>query len=413
MPEFRHTRLPNGLDVIGEINPDALSVGIGYFVKTGARDETAELSGCTHFLEHMMFKGTGRRTTFDINREFDEIGADPNAYTSNEATVYYGTVLPEFLPRAVDLLSDMMRPALRQKDFDDEKQVILNEIAMYLDQPDFDVFDRAMTAYFGDHPLGQSVLGTRESITALTRDQMMEYFRRRYSAGNITVAAAGNFDFDLLVEEVRRTAGHWEAGTPPRARPAARGTGRTIALARDPAKVSREHVAMLCSGPADQDPLRFAADILAAVIGDRTGSRLYWALVDRGVVEDASMGHRGFDGTGVFEIYVNADPDNVGEALSTVRRILDDVQERGVTTAELELAKTKHASSEVIAGETPRGRLFPCGGNWMYRGEYRSVADDLAAIRAVTLDDIRTVLDRRPFDDLTTVALGPLEKLPG
>jgi len=409
MPNFRHTRLPNGLTILGEMLPEALSVAVGCFVRTGSRDEEPEIAGCTHFLEHMMFKGTARRTSFDINREFDEIGANNNAYTSQESTVYHATLLPEHLDRAVDLLADMMRPALRVEDFDMEKQVILNEIAMYLDQPDFDVFDKAQAAHFGDHPLGRSVLGTRETVGALTRDQMLAYFRRRYAAGNIIFACTGAFEFERLVEMVDRACGSWEPGECGRDLTAAVPIARTQVLHRDPRKVSREHVAMLCPAPSEQDPLRVAADLLTTVIGDRTGSRFHWALVDKGLVEDASMSYRGMDNAGVFDVYVNAAPEAVKPALATVRSILADVQRDGVTDAELEQAKIKHASSMVIGSERPRGRLFPLGADWMYRKEYRTVEQDLDAIRAVTGNDLRTVLDRRPFDSLTTVALGPLE----
>jgi predicted Zn-dependent peptidase len=164
---------------------------------------------------------------------------------------------------------------------------------------------------------------------------------------------------------------------------------------------------MLCDGPSDQDPRRFAADVLCTILGDRTGSRFYWALVDKGLVEDASMGHSGMDGAGMYQVYVNAAPENADDALGTVRKILDEVQDKGVTAAELEQAKVKHAAAEVISAETPRGRLFPLGGNWLSRREYRSVGDDLSAIRAVTLDDVRALLSERPFDRMTTVTIGP------
>ena len=156
---FQKTTLDNGLTIIGEHNPEAQSFAAGYFVKTGSRDETQEVAGVSHFLEHMMFKGTPRRSPADINREFDELGANYNAYTSDERTVYYGAVLPERGPKLLDLLSDMMRPALRQEDFDLEKNVILEEIAMYEDRPSFKVFEEGNEHFYNGHPLGQ--LGPR------------------------------------------------------------------------------------------------------------------------------------------------------------------------------------------------------------------------------------------------------------
>src|SRR5919199_5129534 len=176
-----HTQvLDNGLRIIGETTPSARSVAIGFFVRTGSRDETPEVSGVTHFLEHMVFKGTPRRSAFEVNRDFDRIGADYNAYTSEENPVFHAAVLPEYLPQAVDILADILRPSLRGDDFDLEKNVIIEEIGMYDDQPMWSAYDHAKRVYFADHPLGNTILGTPESIRALTRDQMDEYFRRRY-----------------------------------------------------------------------------------------------------------------------------------------------------------------------------------------------------------------------------------------
>ena len=162
---FQKHTLPNGLTVLAEVAPEAHTAAVGFFVKAGARDETGELMGVSHFLEHMMFKGTARRTADDVNREFDEIGADYNAFTSHEQTVYYAHVLPEFLPRAVDLLGDMLRPALRTDDFDMEKNVILEEIGMYDDRPEWVLQDRLLEEYFRGHPLGYRVLRTRASTS--------------------------------------------------------------------------------------------------------------------------------------------------------------------------------------------------------------------------------------------------------
>src|SRR4051794_38277946 len=175
MPFHSHT-LPNGMQVIGETSPSARSAALGFFVRTGARDETEDVSGVTHFLEHMVFKGTPHRTALDVNRDFDRIGAHYNAFTSEENTVFYASILPEYLPQAVDILADILRPSLRTEDFEMEKKVIIEEIGMYDDQPTWSAYDHAKKCYFDVHPLGNSILGTAESITALTRDQMHSYF---------------------------------------------------------------------------------------------------------------------------------------------------------------------------------------------------------------------------------------------
>src|SRR5438477_1989697 len=197
---FHSQVLANGLQVIGETSPSARSVALGFFVRTGARDETPEVSGVSHFLEHMVFKGTPRRSALDVNRDFDRIGAHYNAFTSEENTVFHAAVLPEYLPQAVDILADILRPSLRGDDFDMEKNVIIEEIGMYDDQPMWCAYDNAKKAFFADHPLGNSILGTKESITALTRDQMQAYYDRRYVAANITVAVAGNFAWEDAIK---------------------------------------------------------------------------------------------------------------------------------------------------------------------------------------------------------------------
>src|SRR5215213_3827292 len=198
MPFHSH-RLPNGLQLIGETSPSARSAALGFFVRTGSRDESPDVSGVSHFLEHMMFKGTPRRTALDVNLDFDRIGASYNAYTSEENTVFYAAVLPEYLPRAVDILADILRPSLRDEDFDVEKKVIIEEIGMYEDQPMWCAYDLAKKAFFQNHPLGHRVLGTDGSVGGLAREQMQAYYDRRYVAPNITLAVAGNFDWPAVV----------------------------------------------------------------------------------------------------------------------------------------------------------------------------------------------------------------------
>jgi predicted Zn-dependent peptidase len=188
---FQKAVLDNGLTVVGEVDPAAHTAAVGFFVKTGARDEDGAAMGVSHFLEHMMFKGSEGRTAEAVDLDFDRIGAEHNAFTTSEVTAFYASCLPEHLPRAEEILSDIMRPALRPDDFDDEKPVILEEIAMYRDQPFWVLYERAMEEYYRTHPLSHRVLGTAETVSALTRDQMAAYLADRYSADNTVVALAG------------------------------------------------------------------------------------------------------------------------------------------------------------------------------------------------------------------------------
>src|SRR5207249_5822134 len=211
MPFHTH-RLPNGLQIIAETSPSARSMALGFCVRTGSRDESADVSGVTHFLEHMVFKGTPRRSALDVNPDFDRIGAHYTAFTSEENTVFYAAILPEYLPEAVDILADILRASLRTDDFDMEKHVIIEEIGMYEDQPMWSAYDAAKRAHFAGHPLANSVLGTVKSIKTLKRDQMHAYFKRRYVAPNITVVAAGRFPWKRLVALVNQHCGGWEKG---------------------------------------------------------------------------------------------------------------------------------------------------------------------------------------------------------
>ena len=413
MPFHQHT-LPNGLQVLGEINPSALSAAVCFWVRTGARDETPEVSGVSHFLEHMVFKGTERRDAFAVNRDFSRIGADNNAFTSEESTVFHATVLPEFLPDAVDVLADILRPSLRTDDFDTEKKVILDEIARYEVQPAWATYDRARKTYFGPHPLGNSVLGSDASITALKRDQMEAYFRRRYVAPNIHVVAAGNFDWKQFVSLVEKHCGDWPKGEAGRSEVReTKGTGGLHVVEKPREKVSQEYVMLISPAPAADSPLRYAATVLATVVGDYTGSRLYWALVDPGLADEAGMGSDECQGAGAYFTSFNCSPDRAEECYAVVRQVLEEVQRDGITPEELQQAKTKIASREVRGGERTHRRLITVGRDWTYLKQYRTVDDELASWDAVSPAMVRELLDRYPLTKYTALAYGPLGKLAG
>jgi predicted Zn-dependent peptidase len=408
--EFLRQTLANGLEIVAECNSQAHSTAVGFFVGTGARDETDEVAGVSHFLEHMMFKGTSSRSAEDVNREFDEMGAHYNAFTSEESTVYYAAVLPEHQDRAVGLLGDILRPALRNEDFDTEKQVILEEIQMYLDQPPYGADDRVRALHFAGHPLGRSVLGTQDSIRQLPVQAMRAYFERRYAPGNVSLVGAGRIDFPQLVAEAERICGHWPAVTAGRETPPARPRGAFESLQRETS--TQQYVLQLANAPGATDDDRYAAKVLATVLGDDTGSRLFWALIDPGLAEQASLGHYDYQGAGMFLTWLSGEPDNAAANLQRIADLYRQVERDGVTQAELDQAKNKINSRVVLGSERPRGRLFAVGGHWMQRRCYRSVSDDLAAVDRVTCDDLAAVLRKYPLSASTTVTIGPLENVP-
>jgi predicted Zn-dependent peptidase len=401
---FHHHQLANGLDVIAEENPDSHSMAAGLFVKAGARDEEPKLNGVSHFLEHMMFKGSDRYTWEDVNRIFDEIGARYNAFTTEELTAYYANVLPEFTERAVEHLAQLLRPALRESDFSTEKKVILEEIAMYLDDPGHRLYEALMAAHFGSHPLSRSVLGTSESVGRLSRDEMAGYFRTHYGPGTMVLSVTGRLDFAETVRLAEKYFGSWE---PVKARRVQ--TAPTLSAKRKSltdAKLNRHYTMAMMPGPSAQDERRFASRVLSEVVGDVDGSRFYWALVDNAIAEDADFGFYPHDGCGSFYIGLTTEPDRAEKALTIARAELEKVK-TDINDAEVQRAKNKIASNLVLQGEIPVGRMRSIGAQWIYNGDYRSLEQDMATLEAVSTESLRQLMREFPFDPMTIVTLGP------
>lgn len=406
-----HHQFDNGLTVIGEYSESALTLAAGFFVRTGSRDETSENNGVSHFLEHMMFKGTKNRSAEDVNREFDEMGANYNAFTSEEATVYYGNVLPHFQEKLLDLLSDMMRPALRDEDFDMEKNVILEEIAMYLDQPQFVIYELARTTYYRDHPLGASIIGTTEGIKQLTREQMHEYFLQRYAANNLVLVLTGKYDWEAMIEQVGKLSAEWNTAPTPRDLKAHLPLPQMQVETTD--RFNRAHLMLMAPGFSAQDKRRLAAAVACEAIGAETGSRLYWEVVHPGLAEVAEIGHDASDGDGVYYGYILCDPDNVSEVLMALRHVVRRASDDGLTSEEIERAKRRITSRLVLGAETPMGRLRAVGFDWLYRQEQKTLPELLETLEEISLEDVNAVLALHPFERATTVALGPMERIGG
>jgi predicted Zn-dependent peptidase len=408
--QFRNHTLDNGLEIVAECNEQAYSASYAYFVRTGSRDETDEISGVSHFLEHMVFKGTPTRTSVDVNRRLDEISSNSNAYTNEEQTVYYATVLPETQADIVELLSDIMRPSLRQDDFDTEKQVILEEIAKYEDQPPYGAHEKCMAAHYGLHPLGRSVLGTTASVSELTRDQMMAYFLRRYSPKNIVLAAAGNVDFPALIAAAEKHCGSWESFEAPRdllIPPANQG----FKVVHKPLAV-QQYVVQAANAPAAADEDRYAARLLAMILGDDSGSRLFWELIDTGLAEYAAIGAYEFQGAGLYMTSLCCAPEQTAENLQRLTELVREIEAGGVTEEELAQVKNKVCAHIVLQSERPASRLSSVGNGWVQRRQYRTVRQTVDAYRAVTVDGIAAVMKKYPLSLNTTIAIGPLTELP-
>jgi len=360
--------------------------------------------GVSHFLEHMMFKGSERRGAEQVNRDFDELGASHNAFTTNELTAYHAHVLPDRAGPVLEVLADMLRPALRTEDFTEEKAVILEEIAMYADQPFWVGYESMMERLYADHPLGHRVLGTKETVGALTRDQMAAYFAARYSADNTVLVAAGNIDFDQLVRDARALCGHWTAAAPTRAHTPWT-PGRAEATVTLP-NTARAYVILAMPAPAIQDDLRYAAGILMHVLGGGDGSRLHWALVETGIAEEASATYDGHDGTGDSTLFAVCDPEKVGEIESILRRELDALV-ASMTEDDLLRARSRIATGAAAAAERPNGRMFRLGTLWSYAAPYIPLEDEVDRIGRVTLEEIRACCARFPLVPTVKVVVAP------
>lgn len=401
---FQHRTLYNGLTLLTEPNAAAHSFAAGLFVRAGSRDEPARLNGVSHFLEHMLFKGSERHDAIEMNRIFDEMGARYNAFTTQEMTAYYGQVVPQFADRLLGHLRELFAPSIRPGDFDMEKKVILEEIAMYNDEPGQRVYERAMEQHFEGHSLGLSVIGTRDVIAPMRRDDMAAYFAEKYNPRNVVLAAAGRFEFDWLVDRARSLFGNWAGPTVAREYADPTPAGRRVDLTD--AKLNRAYVMALMPGPTAQDETRFAARVLADVLGESEGSRLYWALVDNALCEDADFGFYPHDRAGSFYLSLQCDGDRVDEALDIARTEMARVRV-DLTDDEVTRARNKLASSLTLGGESPAGRMRAIGSEWLYTGAYRSVEDDLATLARIDRPAVLAMLDRYAFDPMTIVTLSP------
>ncbi len=403
---FKKAILDTGMTIIAETDPQAHSAAAGFFVKAGARDEATELMGVSHYLEHMMFKGTEDLSAEAINQGFDNLGASNNAYTSREMTCFYAHVIPENISPATELLSKMMRPALRNDDFDTEKNVILEEIAMYQDNPFWKLYEESTARHYGVHTLSHRVLGTKESVSNLTRDQMAGYFNERYAADKTVVALAGNLDFDESVAQIDALCKGWQRSVGQRdiSVPAVSPSEFTM---KDE-QVNRGYLIGIAQAPATNDDQRYAAALLAQILGGVDNSKLHWALIETGIAEEAQAGYDGLDGTGDYYVYASGDPEKLDEIWDVILKEIRSLKDT-ITEKDLSGLRSKMATAATIGSERPGDRMQRLGRLWTMTGEYLPLEDELAKIEAVTIDDLLAVNDAYPFDRCTLGRLLPGE----
>ncbi|MGA0172412.1 MAG: M16 family metallopeptidase [Phycisphaerales bacterium] len=402
--QYHRDVLPNGLTLLAETDPSAATAAVGFFVRTGTRDERPEEMGVSHFLEHMVFKGSDRRGPVETSEELDDLGLDHNAFTSHEMTVYYASGLPESILQGAEVLADILRPALREADFEEERGVILEEIAMYADQPYWVLMEEAGERYFRNHPLGFRVLGTTETISKLPVEAMRRYFALRYASDSVAVAAAGNVDFAEFRERVAATCSSWTPSGVKREHPALAPGSGDFTLRRP--ELAAAYGVMQMPAVDLLDPRRYEASLVAQILGDSEGSRLFWSLVETGLAEQADASFDPRDGVGEMSVHWVCDPEAHEEVEAVVRRELAAFSE-SLTDEDLVRSRAKVATSVTLAGERPSGRMHRLGANWTVGREYSTLEEELARIERVTLRSLHEYLEAFPLVPRMTGRLLP------
>lgn len=403
---YAHTLL-NGLQMLGQSMPDVESAAAIFWVNTGTRDESPQQMGVSHFLEHMAFKRTEHYTSQQIDRLFEQMGADHNAATSREMTFYWARVLRESVQPALEILAELTHPLLDKDDFDQERSVILEEIARSEDQPIHVLFTKFLHDYFGDHQLALEILGTPETINALTVEEMHDYWTQRYGTKNIIFAIAGTFDWEAVVRTVEELSRNWEPGETGRSlQPAVFRPGLHVEKRE---QFAQEQIAIAVPSVDRNDPRYYAAAVLATILGDDRGSRLYWSVYQTGLAETVSAEAMEFEDNGILFVHLATEPKLAAEAVRVVREQIAQIQTFDIQPDELQRAKTKLKTSVIIGGESTNDRVMGLINSWLTVGRLETLEEMSDKIEAVTLDDIRRLLEDFPLgpNQLIT-AVGPL-----
>jgi predicted Zn-dependent peptidase len=403
---FVERTLNNGLRICLEPFDHVDSAACGFMVLTGSRDEDPEREGVSHFLEHMCFKGTATSTWEQINQRFDRLGSRYNAFTSQEKTMYYGWVPEENLLPQIDLLAEMMRSTMPPEEFDTEKKVILEEIAMYRDSLYSCMFDLASKELFPGSPLALSVLGTEDTIGPLTREQMLDYHTARYGPDNMVFVGSGRLDPDLVCRHLEQLTRDWK--------PTAGGREQdTPQMQRGVAKQQNEkfnqQALMLCypapSGAAN-DPRALA---LPRIVGG-DNSRIFWNVIQAGVCPDAGMFYMGYGDTGVFVLYALCEPAGAQGALDAIREQAQQISAGGAEPGEVARVCNTMRTSTARDGDSPMRRLLQLAGDIQLLGRPLTLGEHLAEIERLKTDDIGELLREYPITgEGLLVSVGPAD----
>jgi predicted Zn-dependent peptidase len=413
----RRTSLPNGLRIITEVIPTTRSAAIGVWVNVGSRDETAAMSGASHFLEHLLFKGTHKRTALQISAGIEAVGGETNAFTTKEYTCYYARVLDADLPLAVDVLCDAVADSvLDPADVETERGVILEEIAMHDDEPGDEVHDVFTEAVFGTHPLGRLISGTTETISPMTRNQINGFYRRRYTPARIVIAAAGNLDHATVVRLVRKAL----AGTPldtSAGAPAEQRAGdkrvrispaHTVVQNRD---TEQAHIVLGGAGIGRHDERRFTLGVLNNVLGGGMSSRLFQEIREkRGLAYSVYSYGSQYAEAGLFGVYAGCAPGKVEEVLDLIRAELARIASDGVTAEEIARGKGMVKGSYVLGLEDTGSRMSRLAKSELLYGDLMSVDELLTRVDRVTLDEVNGLATDLLAKPMSLAVVGPFDE---
>ncbi|WP_027090817.1 M16 family metallopeptidase [Cohnella thermotolerans] len=401
--------LKNGLRVVIESIPTSRSVSFGIWVKTGSRYETPENNGISHFIEHMLFKGTKRHSAKEIADRFDGIGGNVNAFTSKEYTCYYAKVLDQHLPIAVDVLSDMFFESLfAEEELAKEKNVILEEIAMYEDTPDDTVHDLASRAAMGDHPLAYSILGTAERLNAMGPDDLRKYMSERYSVANTVVSLAGNVGEEVL-ELLEKHFGRFDV------------TGNDMRLTaptfRSGAKFHKKkteqnHLCLTFPGCSIDDPNMYAMILLNNTIGGGMSSRLFQEIREkRGLAYSVYSYHTSYADSGLFTVYAGTAPKQTQDVYDLTLEMLAEIRDKGLTEAEIQRGKEQLKGNLILSLESTSSRMNRLGKNELMLGRHFTLDEMLERIDSVRMEDVNEMIDRIMKEPCAIAVVGSHEKV--
>ena len=409
----RRTVLPGGLRIITEFVPGVRSVAFGIWVGVGSRDETPAQMGSAHYLEHLLFKGTNRRSALDISAAIEAVGGELNAYTTKEYTTYYARVLDVDLPLAIDVVSDVVTDALiRPEDVDVERDVILEEIAMHDDDHADAVHEQFAATLFGDSPLGRPILGTTQTIAAISRATINGFYRRRYRPEQMVVAAAGNLDHDEVVRRVRAAFAHLidpEAAVADVRHPKA-----ARKRAADVSVVSRDteqaHVVMGVRGIPRADDRRYAMSVLSTALGGGMSSRLFQEVREKRALAYSVYSYvQGYSDNGMVGVYVGCLPSKVDVALDVCRSELEQVASLGLTDDEIARAKGQVKGSAVLGQEDTGARMTRIARSELHQMPLFSIGQALERVDAVTSTDIAELARDILGQPLSLAVVGPFD----